>query len=192
MEPDQVVMGLESTDIPERPSEGGAGATAVQWPPAAESALNQPLLWPLTAHPHDNLPQITAVTDLPAPLPSSLPVVQKQSSLSRLLSDLVIDSKLETALENEVTGSTGAILHTFLRSGPAAAGKRYVRVEERWMREATLGEGAHGVVYLERLAGARTTTLRAVKEIKKSRCGELDYSRELEAIFKFSHAKVRL
>lgn len=104
----------------------------------------------------------------------------KPPPLSRLLSDLVLDSKLET-----VDLGT-CVQHTFLRPG-RSAGERYVRVEERWARETTLGEGAHGTVYREKLEGQ--AALRAVKEIKKSVCAELDYSRELEAIIKFSHPK---
>ncbi|KLU85752.1 CAMK protein kinase [Magnaporthiopsis poae ATCC 64411] len=100
--------------------------------------------------------------------------------LSRLLSDLVLDSKLEA------TNLQSCIRHIFVRPG-RAAGERFVTVEERWVREATLGEGAHGVVYRERLEGVGR--IRAVKEIKKSACAELDYSRELEAIVKFSHPK---
>ncbi|KLU86264.1 serine/threonine protein kinase [Magnaporthiopsis poae ATCC 64411] len=78
------------------------------------------------------------------------------------------------------------VRHTFLRPG-RSAGERFVKVEEQWVREAKLGEGAHGIVYRERLEGH--ATLRAVKEIKKNACAELDYSRELEANVKFSHFK---
>jgi hypothetical protein len=105
--------------------------------------------------------------------------------LSRILSDLVLDSKLDTTvLEN------GCIQHKFTSPG-RSAGERYVRVEERWRRERTLGEGAHGIVYRERLEGQATARLRAVKKMKKIAFAELDYSRELEASVKFSHPKVR-
>lgn len=115
------------------------------------------------------------------PYPS--PTTAKPPRLSRLLSDLVLDSKLDA-----VDLGT-CIRHTFKRPG-RTVGERFVTVEERWVREARLGIGAHGTVYRERLEGQET--LRAVKEIKRSTCEELDYSRELEAIVKFSHPRVHL
>jgi calcium/calmodulin-dependent protein kinase I len=107
--------------------------------------------------------------------------------LSRLLSDLVLDSKLDSKLE--ATGLRPCVRHTFKRPG-RTVGERFVSVEECWVREATLGVRAHGVVYRERLVCTAGEMLRAVKEIRKSVCAELDYSRELEAIVKFSHPKV--
>ena len=71
---------------------------------------------------------------------------------------------------------------------------RTVRKEERWARDKSLGAGASGTVYLEKsITENGEVQHRAVKEIRKSahKSGAIDYSRELEAMAKFSHPKVR-
>ena len=103
----------------------------------------------------------------------------------RTVSDLVRDSKIET----EDLGT--CILHVFHETGQSASERR-VRREERWMRQALLGRGAYGTVYLEKCGHGGSEKPRAVKEIKKVLVPykQLDYSRELEAIMKFSHERV--
>jgi hypothetical protein len=102
------------------------------------------------------------------------------------LSDLVRDWKLES---NKVDNYT---VHTRHISNPAKGIWRQ-RVEERWQREEELGRGAYGVVWLEKcITGPSDGQLRAVKELRKARrsLSPAYYSRELEAIFKFSHERV--
>lgn len=104
----------------------------------------------------------------------------------QLHSDIVRDSKLETKIFNSHTQ------HVFYISGPSARDRR-IRKEERWVRDRFLGRGAYGTVYLERCEqGDSSNKLRAVKEIRKFvvEGEELEYTRELEAISKFSHPKV--
>lgn len=103
---------------------------------------------------------------------------------NQLLSDLVLDSRLETEFAGSCTQ------HVFYTSGRSVRQRRVRRVE-RWTRETLLGNGAYGIVYRERCDGERPR-FRAVKEIKKLflKEEELDYTRELEAIVKFSHPRV--
>ncbi|KAH9890226.1 protein kinase-like domain-containing protein [Xylariomycetidae sp. FL2044] len=101
----------------------------------------------------------------------------------RLLSDLVQDSKIETTITVNYTE------HVFYSTGHTAR-DRLVRRTERWSRDgpsAFLGQGAYGTVYRE-CCGRK---LRAVKEVKKYIVvgEELDYTRELEAIVKFSNPR---
>lgn len=60
------------------------------------------------------------------------------------------------------------------------------------MREGCLGRGAYGTVYKERCADDAQPRVRAVKEINKNVVAgeEIDHTRELEAIAKFSHPRV--
>jgi hypothetical protein len=105
----------------------------------------------------------------------------------RVLSDLVHDSRLETEI------FTNYIKHVFYVSGWSAR-ERHVRKEERWVRDQFLGQGAYGVVYRERCdQDENNIKLRAVKQIRKFAVPgkELDYTRELEAIIKFSNPRVR-
>lgn len=99
----------------------------------------------------------------------------------RSLSDLVLDSKIET--ERLDSG----LRHIFYDTGPSASQRR-VRREENWVREKFVGRGSFGNVYLEKCDSGK---LRAVKEIQKFvKPGEkLDYMRELEAVAKFSHRR---
>lgn len=100
-----------------------------------------------------------------------------------LLSDLVLDSRLEATKP-----SPDCTLHVSFLPGPSARQRR-VRVEERWTRDGCLGRGAFGTVWREKCEQGGQTRLRAIKEIKKSiATGEdIDYTRELEAVTKFSH-----
>jgi hypothetical protein len=62
------------------------------------------------------------------------------------------------------------------------------------VREDNLGTGAFGTVWLEKLITENgEEKYRAVKEIRKRVHGSkiIDYNRELEAIAKFSHQRVR-
>lgn len=97
------------------------------------------------------------------------------------LSDIVRDWKIETEVCNEY------ITHIFYESGSSAR-ERHIRKEEQWKRQKVLGEGGYGRVYLEKcVQGDKQDKLRAVKEIKSQ---DFKYSRELDAIIKFSHYKV--
>jgi Protein tyrosine and serine/threonine kinase len=103
------------------------------------------------------------------------------------ISDLVRDSKLETTFSDKYTQ------HVYHVSG-ATPRQRKVRKEERWQREKHLGTGAFGSVWLEKFITENGEVQhRAVKEIRKGaqKSKAIDYSRELEAIAKFSHPKVR-
>ena len=102
------------------------------------------------------------------------------------ISDLVRDSKLETKFY------PGYTQHVYYVSG-ATPRQRKVRKEERWERGRNLGAGAFGIVWLEKFVTENAEVKhRAVKEIRKTvqRPKAADYSRELEAIAKFSHSKV--
>jgi hypothetical protein len=67
-------------------------------------------------------------------------------------------------------------------------------MEERWKRGRNLGAGSSGTVWLEKLIVENgEEKYRAVKEVRKvvQQSEAIDYSRELEAIAKFSHQKVQ-
>ena len=103
------------------------------------------------------------------------------------VSDLVRDSKLETTFYEKYTQ------HVYHVSG-ANPCQRKMRKEERWERRGNLGSGTFGTVWLEKLITDNgEEKYRAIKEIRKGmqQSGAIDYSRELEAIAKFSHQKVR-
>ncbi|KAF7557839.1 hypothetical protein G7Z17_g357 [Cylindrodendrum hubeiense] len=98
-------------------------------------------------------------------------------------SDLVRDSRLRTSV------SAGLTHHTYYTSSPDARCRR-ARTKETWRRGRGLGNGTFGRVWLETCeAGPKSSQLRAVKEIPKDRTlsSSIDYSRELEAMAKFSH-----
>jgi len=100
--------------------------------------------------------------------------------------DLVRDSRLETQFHSERTE------HIYYESGLTAR-QRTVRREECWKLERFIGRGSYGTVWLEQcVEGEREIKLRAVKQIPKARQSPkpIDYTRELEAIAKFSHRKV--
>ena len=103
------------------------------------------------------------------------------------LSDLVRDWKLESIVEDD---STLQIRHV----SDAAAGLWRQRVEERWNRTRELERGSFGVVWLEECtSGPSNGQLRVVKELRKQRRSmpPAYYSKELEAIAKFFHERVR-
>lgn len=67
--------------------------------------------------------------------------------------------------------------------------------QERWVRQKMLGRGGFGIVWLEEreLKSQTSYNSRAVKQldIEKLRSKKSDYVKELEALAKFSQAKVR-
>lgn len=105
----------------------------------------------------------------------------------RHTSDLVRDSKLNTAVRGDITRH---LIPTSDRDDQ----HRLIHKEQRWQRVCFLGEGAFGLVWKEKLdRGESDIDERAVKMIRK-RAGQhqtTDYSRELEAIAKFSGREVR-
>jgi hypothetical protein len=108
--------------------------------------------------------------------------------MEETLSDLVRDWKLESIVDNNCTIQTRHI------SNPAT-GQWRSRVEERWQRKKELGSGTFGIVWLEECtSGPSNGQVRAVKELRKgttpSSMSPTNFSRELEAIFKFSHERV--
>jgi hypothetical protein len=108
-------------------------------------------------------------------------------STSRQLPDIVRDSELVT----EILGDH--IIHAQYVSNPARR-QRQQRLDEKWARKKKLGGGSFGTVWLETcVSGPSMGSVRAVKEIIKpegTKSGP-DYGRELEAITKFSHRRVR-
>ena len=106
------------------------------------------------------------------------------------LPDLVVDTKLKVAVFADHS------VHTCLVSDPEMRRPRR-HVEERWERRKLLGRGGFGQVWLEEcVAGPTNGQVRAVKLIPNRQPGSqtamaIDYSRELEAIAKFSQNRVR-
>jgi len=108
-------------------------------------------------------------------------------------SDHLLDWKLETEC------CDNGFRHTFYVTGSTARDRR-VRAEETWTRDRVLGEGSYGTVWVERCSHRSVNRpdpapgKRAVKEMKKSVISgqTWDYIKELEAIVKFSHTRVRL
>jgi serine/threonine protein kinase len=99
--------------------------------------------------------------------------------------DLVLDSKLRTRFVDETT-----TVHTYIE--PDGFRRRTNR-EDYWKREQRLGQGGFGQVHLEKcVAGRSKGELRAVKVLHKQHgpAPLTDFTRELEAIAKFSHEKV--
>ncbi|RSM09569.1 hypothetical protein CDV31_007675 [Fusarium ambrosium] len=96
------------------------------------------------------------------------------------LPDLVQDSKLDaTIFQGELT------IHTH----PLG---RQIRIE-KWKRHEILGQGGYGVVWLEHKVGgdARAEAVRRAVKVVRNHGGRgpMCYSRELEALAKFSHEK---
>ena len=104
------------------------------------------------------------------------------------LPDLVQDSKLETRIFG------GSTVHTFYETDSKSL-RRAVPRDEYWRRQSLIGAGSYGSVWLEKcIKGQRDIEFRAVKQISTAvheRSKPIIYSRELEAIAKFSHEKVR-
>lgn len=138
---------------------------------------------------NDNPPRTTAAS-------MSVTVLSRSSSpnpstiAGALLPDIVRDAKLETQINGDLT------IHICHTSNPARR-QRPQRVEEVWLRKQVLGKGTFGIVWLETCtSGPNLGELRAVKEIRKEAVARdkslvLSCARELEAIAKFSHKKVR-
>lgn len=102
------------------------------------------------------------------------------------LTDLARDSKLETRFHGKYTR------HRFQESDIEQGARTIIR-EEYWKRDKFTGSGAYGRVWYERcVKGEKNHNVRAVKEILKPQLpGKADdYTRELEAIAKFSHERV--
>jgi hypothetical protein len=95
--------------------------------------------------------------------------------------DLVRDSKLETSFDQNQT----ITIHNYVETDP---NRRRIFRQEYWKLERHLGQGSYGQVQLEKCLSVR---LRAVKKVmKRPGPNSVDYSRELEAVAKFSHPKV--
>ncbi|KAF2967847.1 hypothetical protein GQX73_g5786 [Xylaria multiplex] len=113
---------------------------------------------------------------------------QENRESSAISSDLVQDLRLETSISPD-----GDTQHTYMHSEPDS-GERAVLVTENWKQSRLLGRGGFGSVWLETcISGPRQGEFRAVKEIKKQDISAdftIDYSRELQAVAKFSHRKV--
>ena len=102
------------------------------------------------------------------------------------LSDVVLDWKLECDVQSDCTLQTRHVTNS-------AEGLWRERVEERWERTRELGRGSFGVVWLEKCDyGPSSGQLRAVKELRKTQASTRPkyYSKELEAVVKFSHKRV--
>lgn len=100
------------------------------------------------------------------------------------VSNLVQDARLETSFHSQY------LYHVYHDSDPLA-GHRSILRREYWERRKHLGAGGFGSVWLEEcVKGQQKGEMRAVKEIKRPQT-LIDYNRELEALFKFSHARVR-
>jgi len=87
-------------------------------------------------------------------------------------SELVNDTKLDTVFKKDCT------IHLIDRK------------KHKWKANQELGQGAFGVVWLEKLVGGGDADVRAVKKINKE--DAKNYNRELHAIAKFSKDRVSL
>ncbi|CAI6094766.1 unnamed protein product [Clonostachys chloroleuca] len=128
-------------------------------------------------------PTPTESTRIPVLEPPTRPVLG-----SRLDTDLVRDSKLDTSFTGE-----DVVCHTSYTFHPRNRHNRIV-VEEKWKLERYLGRGGFGQVDLQKcVQGPKEGELRAVKMIVKNPFNDetkkINYDRELEAIAKFSHEK---
>ncbi|KAK3336380.1 hypothetical protein B0T19DRAFT_37132 [Cercophora scortea] len=105
------------------------------------------------------------------------------------LPDLVRDTKLETIR------AADHVVHIIYVSN-VSIGQRRARVEERWETGKFLGRGSFGCVLLQKCtSGPNSGQVRAVKEIYKGTPSSFQattcYTRELEAIAKFSQERYR-
>ena len=101
--------------------------------------------------------------------------------------DLVRDSELDVELRD------GYTVHAYFESSHSSR-QPAVRREETWKQERLIGGGAFGSVWLETCtSGKQKGAVRAVKKISVRQINNRDvvYTRELEAITRFSHPKVR-
>jgi hypothetical protein len=104
---------------------------------------------------------------------------------SSRISDLIVDSRLEVKSFGDYSIQTRHV-------STAHSQQRRIREQERGQRTKHLGSGSFGVVWLETCTeGSSSGRVRAVKEIVKGTASvPVVYSRELEAIAKFSQEKV--
>ena len=103
------------------------------------------------------------------------------------LPDLVADAHLETKFLSE-----SHTVHFYTESGHEP-GERTVDRQEHWSRQKRINRGAYGEVFLEKcVKGKREYELRATKriDVNKTPIDISEYTRELEAIAKFSHRRV--
>lgn len=102
-------------------------------------------------------------------------------------SDLLDHFKLDAEVFPEYT------LHTSYRTN-RTRGLRKEKVETRWNRQRSIGQGSFGEVWLEvKFQGTGAATdKRAVKIINKiqMRTLKIDYRREISALAKFSKSQV--
>lgn len=107
------------------------------------------------------------------------------SNESPLNSDLVQDSRLPTTILPD-----GETKHTIWRSDKSGR-RRRSRKDEIWRREPgkKIGSGSFGQVWLERSSTGRVRALKAIR--KEPQFSAMAYARELEAVAKFSHDRVR-
>src|ERR1700761_3495697 len=103
------------------------------------------------------------------------------------LPDLVRDSELNIEFRD------GFTVHLSVESGRNSQ-QRDVWVEETWKLEQQVGGGASGTIWREACVKGRSQgELREVKKVplRGGSVKDVQYLRELEAIIKFSHRKVR-
>ncbi|VUC36618.1 unnamed protein product [Clonostachys rosea] len=148
---------------------------------SAFSLFNKPYVIPedirATFKPQGNAPKINV---------KAQQVFSVKNSTGTLI-DLVRDSKLDSQFLED-----GGIVHVSYVSTPGL--RRKDRKEERWKPCKILGRGAFGRVWLQECNHDNgSKSFRAVKEIFKQNAPNenkpIDYTRELEAIAKFSHTK---
>lgn len=104
--------------------------------------------------------------------------------------DLVRDLELETQFLPDCNTET---VHSYHERQPYS--RDQVSQSEHWRRLRKIGGGGFGTLWLERCTkgGHHGIELRAVKQLEMTpHSKRLDYSRELEAIAKFSQWKVLL
>jgi len=94
--------------------------------------------------------------------------------------DLVRDSRLEARISPD-----GSVVHKYRNTA-----------SEHWKQNRRIGRGSYGTVWLQKcVTGEPDVKIRVVKEIfipGRQLAKPLDYSRELEAIAKFSQPTVGL
>ena len=97
--------------------------------------------------------------------------------------DWVLDSKLETYFRSKYE-----TVHTYYEQ--ESLSRRPIKKTVHWQREKKIGSGGFGEVWLERCTKGNNHgyQVRATKKMEVRH--QIDYSRELEAIAKFSHSKV--
>ncbi|KAK7225680.1 hypothetical protein V2G26_013683 [Clonostachys chloroleuca] len=122
-----------------------------------------------------------------SPAPSSESRRLSPSPRRHHLPDLVRDSRLDTTFDL----NSRTVCHVSFITNLASRQRR-VKTEVRWKRSKRIGAGGFGSIWLERcVEGGSLGQLRAVKEIAKQpdATHAVDYTRELEAIAKFSHER---